>query len=280
MAKTRDIAFHLDPARATALWDQLARRVAAHLSKKYRIDVRKACAVLEEEVFSDWSARISESAYQVSLYRFEGIRSPALFLVEAGSGEIICDLLLGGRPHRLASDDLKFIRTSHAMISSRVEARFIEMIAAQLEDELAAFGAGKFRYYSSEGDIRLYNQIADSEICVSIRFDFDVSDTQTLNINLVLPKAACERLYASKKRVDEYGASRLLVSYQHLANLDVDVSATLAELNMTLKDLVALAPGDLLAIDNESAVLRVEGSPFRRGRLLIGEDGRWVFKPS
>jgi flagellar motor switch protein FliM len=267
------------PATSAALWEQIARKLASVFAKKYRIRIDSAEAVLSSLPFGTWAAQEAEGqACQISLFRIEGIRSPSLFLIRQGSGAAICDLLLGGRPGykggRADKSDASF-----ATITQRIESRFIKVLAAQLADELADWGAGTFRYFSSETDIRLYNQIGPDIPCLSVRFRFLIEGADPVEVVMVVPQAALNRLdRRTGDAADDTAPAQMLVSYKHLENLEVDLSVALADINMTLRELVELMPGDVLAVTSDRGILRVEGKPYKTGELVADGQDQWIFR--
>lgn len=259
-------------ALSPAYWNVTCKKLASTLSKKYRINLGKATAELAVETFAEWSERETAGGLvQINLFRAEGIRSPVFFLMKAASGSVVCNLLLGGTTRQVP-----MAAGEHAPISRQLEARFIKVLAAQIETELASFGLGVLKFYSAETDIRMYNQIPPGISCQTLKLQFTV-DQEVIEVLILLPLDAASRLQPVSD--SNLVPAVTLLSYKHLQDIEVDVSLSLAELQMTLKQLVQLVPGDVLQADStdQGSWLRVEGKPYKSGRLEIDDHKQWNF---
>jgi flagellar motor switch protein FliM len=265
-------------AESEDFWESICKRIVAVLSKKYRLHLDFEQAKLEICTYEQLTERhAGDGHYLASVFRAEGIRSPVFLIVDATSGTSLCNVLLGGN----ASFRVGSVKTTDlqvAPISRQLETRFLQVFAAFMAEELSKFGLGNLRYGSSETDLRLFSQIPADTECLEIKVSFR-SGEQTITVAMFLPFAAVKRLELQKNRKDDSPYVQTL-SYKHLQDLEVDVAVALATLNMTLKDLVTLVPGEILNLDltgSLDAQLMVEGKYFKSGQLKNSADSKWAF---
>jgi flagellar motor switch/type III secretory pathway protein FliN len=261
-----------------AFWEPICKQLMAVLSKKYRLPFVYQSAMASLSTYDALTmSAVAEGPYLASVFRAEGIRSPVFFKVDGRSGARLCHLLLGGSTtgggEAVDSMDLQI-----APISRQLEARFLQVFASFMAGELSKFGLGKLRYGSSETDLRLFSQIPGDINCLQTTVSFLVGELP-IKLAMFLPLDAAKRLALQKNLSDDSQAVHTL-SYKHLQDLEVDVAVALGTLNMTLKELVSLVPGEVLSLDRldaQDAQLRIEGKYFKSGQLENGEDHKWKF---
>lgn len=260
-------------ALSPVFWNVTSKKLASTLSKKYRINLGKTSAELAVESFEAWSARETAGGpVQINLFRAEGIRSPVFFLMKETTGSVVCNLLLGGNLNQGPA-----IAGELAPISRQLASRFVKVLAAGVEAELSSFGLGMLKFCSTDSDIRMFNQISPGINCQTIKLQFE-ADQEVIEVAILLPYAAASRL-APVAPEEQSDPAVTLLSYKHLKDMEVDVSLALSELQMTLKELVQLVPGDVFNAGevSQSGLLRVEGKPYKSGRLGIDDQNRWTF---
>ena len=276
LAKTKKSSSSL--VETPAFWVPVGKRLVAVLSKKYRLPFVFEQATTNIATYESLTeSKVADGSYLASVFRADGIRSPVFFIVDGTSGATLCNVLLGGSA-KTAAPTSERTDLQVAPISRQLETRFLQVFAVLMTDELSKFGLGNLRYGSSESDLRLFSQIPADTECLEIKVSFK-GDEQPVTLTMFLPVGAARRLEL-KKNTKEDGAAVQTLSYKHLQDLEVDVSVALGTLNMTLKDLVSLVPGEILSLDQvgaQDAQLRIEGKYFKSGQLENGADSKWTF---
>ena len=276
LAKTKKLTNSI--ADSEDFWESIGKRLVAVLSKKYRLHLDFKQVKLETCTYEQLTEHhAGDEHYLASVFRAEGIRSPVFLIVDATSGVSLCNVLLGGKA-LLRAGSIETTDLQVAPISRQLETRFLQVFAAFMAEELSKFGFGNLRYGSSETNLRLFSQIPADTECLEIKVSFN-SGEQPITVAMFLPVGAAKRLGLQKNRRDDSTSVQTL-SYKHLQDLEVDVAVALATLNMTLKDLVTLVPGEILNLDQKgslNAQLMVEGKYFKSGQLENSVDSNWTF---
>ncbi len=276
IAKTKKSSATL--SESSSFWEPIGKRLVAVLAKKYRLPFTFQSSDIELSTYEALAeSKAADGSYLASVFRSDGVRSPIFFTIDGVSGASICNILLGGSVKAQATASEK-MDLQVAPITRQLETRFLQVFAGLMKDELAKFGFGNLRYGSSETDLRLFSQIPADTSCVQVRVSFKGGD-QVITLAMFLPADAGKRLGLQKQK-DADSTSVQTLSYKHLQDLEVDVSVALGTLSMTLKELVALIPGEILSLDQlggEDAQLRIEGKYFKSGQLENGDDSKWIF---
>jgi len=267
------------PIDTDSFWEPICKRIISVLSKRYRIPFvfsKSEISTFTYETLTE--TLVGGGPYLASVFRAEGIKSPVFFRVDGHSSANICHTLMGGSagggPGFSEPIDLQI-----APISKKLDVRFMRVFAELIAIELSRYGLGNLRYGSSETDLRLFSQIPVDTNCLHLNLHFKANDLP-VKVSLFLPFDAASRL-TIKKDHDEDVSTVQTLSYMHLQEVEVDLAVALGTLNMSLKELVALAPGELIELDQpgaQGAQLRVEGKFFKSGRLERKEDDTWFFE--
>ncbi|MDP1708251.1 MAG: flagellar motor switch protein FliM [Gammaproteobacteria bacterium] len=206
----------------------------------------------------------------LNMTRIKPLRGTALFILDPKLVFIVVDNYFGG--------DGRF----HAKIEGReftpTELRVVQMILKQaykdLKEAWSPVMPVDFEYLSSEVNPQFANIVSPSEVVVVTTFHIEL-DGGGGDLHVTMPYSMLEPIrelldagvQSDRSEVDERWSHALR---DEMKGAMVEVSSTLLETQLSLRELLTLKPGDVIPVDVPSLVLaRSEDIPIFRGRYGI-----------
>ena len=203
----------------------------------------------------------------MNLVRIRPLRGTALFVFDPKLVFVLVDNFFGGTgrfPTKIEGRDF-----------TPTERRTVHLILEHLFDDLRQAWEPvlkvNFEYQSSEVNPHFANIVSPSEVVVVTVFHVDL-DGGGGDVHITMPYSMIEPIkdlldagvQSDRTERDARWASALR---NEILTADVDLEVTLAEPVITLRDLLELAPGDVIPIDFPPTVLaRTEGIPVFRAK--------------
>ncbi len=259
-----------------------ASGLAAQLAEKLRVDLICDCVGVEQQRFGDWQAHLGSvaSIYVLTLPPFE---VPALLTLSDALLHGAVDRILGGSG-RLEDPLPPATDAVHSVAESFV-GPLVERIWQSL-GELAQFAGRPSRRLASQAMAQI---VGPNDVVLSVYFQVS-GESVNGDLRMVLPFALAEQLTGrlAHGRTPEYdaapGAMREVVR-AGVGEVVMEVGAVLGRTELSLRDLLALAPGDVLTTDRQvgedleitvEGVARLRGELGRRGRQRAVRIGPWI----
>jgi flagellar motor switch protein FliM len=206
------------------------------------------------------------------------LRGTALVVLEPGLVFRVVDNLFGGQGRfhtRIEGRD--FTPTEQRIIQ-----RLLRVVLDEYEKAWAPVFALQLEYVRSEMNTQFANIATPSEVVVASSFSVDLG-TGADDIHICMPYAMLEPvrdiIYSSVQADRSVADDRWLKFIsQQVREAPVELVATLGRTMVTVRDLLILQPGDVLAMDlPESVTAEVEGVPLLKGRYGV-VNGRYALK--
>jgi flagellar motor switch protein FliM len=206
------------------------------------------------------------------------LRGTALVVLEPGLVFRVVDNLFGGQGRfhtRIEGRD--FTPTEQRIIQ-----RLLRVVLDESEKAWAPVFALQLEYVRSEMNTQFANIATPSEVVVASSFSVDLG-TGADDIHICMPYAMLEPvrdiIYSSVQADRSVADDRWLKFIsQQVREAPVELVATLGRTMVTVRDLLILQPGDVLAMDlPESVTAEVEGVPLLKGRYGV-VNGRYALK--
>jgi len=214
----------------------------------------------------------------LNMVRIRPLRGTALFVVDPKLVFILVDNFFGG--------DGRY----HARIEGReftpTEQRVIRMTLDQAFDDLRKAWAPvmplDFEFVNSEVNPQFANIVSPTEVVVVSSFHVEL-DGGGGNLHVTMPYSMIEPirehldagLQSDRSEVDERWNNALS---EEVEVAEVEVSSTLTETTLSLRQVMNLKAGDVIPIEMpEHVLLRAEGIPVVRGKFGVS-DGKNAIK--
>ena len=201
----------------------------------------------------------------LNLVRIKPLRGTALFIIDPKLVFVVVDNFFGG--------DGRYAAKIEGREFTPTEARVIQIMLHQsfkdLKEAWAPVLALDFEYLNSEVNPQFANIVSPTEVVVVTKFHIELEGGGG-DLHVAMPYAMIEPIrelldagvQSDRSEVDERWS---LALREEIKEAQVDLSAVLAETEISLADLGALRPGDVIPIDlPETMVLRVENVPVFR----------------
>lgn len=206
------------------------------------------------------------------------LRGTALIVIEPGLVFRVVDNLFGGQGRfhtRIEGRD--FTPTEQRIIQ-----RLLKVVLEEYEKAWAPVFALQLEYVRSEMNTQFANIATPSEVVVASSFSVDLGSGAD-SIHICMPYAMLEPvrhiIYSSVQADRSVADDRWLkLISQQVREAPVELVATLGRTTVTVRDLLILQPGDVLALDLPELVdAEVEGVPILKGRYGV-MNGRYALK--
>jgi flagellar motor switch protein FliM len=208
----------------------------------------------------------------LNLVKVKPLRGTALFVIDPKLVFILVDNYFGG--------DGKY----HTKIEGReftpTEMRVIEMLLVlafkDLREAWAPVLPIEFEYVNSEVNPQFANIVSPSEVVVVTTFHVELEGGGG-DLHITMPYSMVEPIrevldagvQSDRSDIDERWVHSLR---EDMKETEVEISSTLLETKLTLKDVLNMKPGDIIHIDlPEKALMLVEDIPLFRGYYGIHE---------
>ncbi len=206
----------------------------------------------------------------LNMVRLPPLRGTGLLVIDAKLVFALVDNFFGG--------DGRFYTRIEGREFTAMENRVIQMALerafADMEDAWSPVMPLKFEYTNSEVNPQFANIVSPTEVVVVTTFVLDL-DGVGGEIHLTMPYAMIEPirelldagLQSDRSDRDDRWVRSIRAE---INNAPLDVSATLVEFAVGLRDLINIKPGDILPVDlPEMVQLCAEGVPVFEGRFGI-----------
>ena len=206
------------------------------------------------------------------------LRGQALVICEPSLVFTIIDNLFGGsgRIHtRIEGRDF-------SATEQRIILRIVELIAEEYRKAWDGVYPINFEYVRSEMHTQFANIATPSEIMVTASFDIEIGDSGGA-MHICIPYSTLEpirEMLYSSVRADQQQTDRRWVNLltQQLKSADVNLVAEFAGAEATVKQLLALKPGDFIGLDlPETVIAKVDKVPLFECHYGVSS-GRYAIK--
>lgn len=246
-------------------FESAGKALSATISDKLRLDTRCDCVAVEQQRFGTW---IEQLPGPVAIYvlRMEPFKQPVLFTASTSLLYGAVDRILGGSG-RVTKVPKDFTQAEFTVADALV-APCLDRIVESLRDVLPLQWSVESRFCNPSAAQILPSQ----DIVLSVYFqaagEFLIGD-----LRLLLPFASLEP-YIEKFSKDSVtrldpGAMRDKVA-RTVRGVPLDIAVELGGSRITLRQLLRLQAGDVIALDTRfgsPAVLPVQGRPKFRGQI-------------
>jgi len=208
----------------------------------------------------------------LNLVRVKPLRGTALFILDPKLVFILVDNFFGG--------DGRYPAKIEGREFTPTEQRVIQMILQQsfrdLKQAWAPVLPVEFEYMSSEVNPHFANIVSPTEVVVVTTFHVELEGGGG-DFHVTLPYAMVEPIreildagvQSDRTDVDERWVTALR---EEIKESEVELSSTLTETEITLREVLNLKAGDVIPIDVPGAVtLRAENIPVFRGRFGVAQ---------
>ncbi len=206
----------------------------------------------------------------LNMVKVPPLRGTALFVIDPKLVFTVVDTFFGG--------DGKFYAKIEGREFTPTENRVIQMLLQEvfacLEEAWAPVMKLRFEYLNSEVNPQFANIVSPSEIVVVSKFDIDLEGGSG-SLHVTMPYSMIEPIrdlldagvQSDRADADERWGIALR---EEIKQAQVEASATLVEKQMTLGDILALEPGDIIPVDlPEEVELQVEEVPVFKGQFGV-----------
>src|SRR5262245_49373708 len=246
-------------------FDSAGKALSATISEKLRLDTRCDCVAVDQQRFGAW---IEQLPGPVAIYalRMEPFKQPVLFTASTSLLYGAVDRILGGSG-RVTKVPKDFTQAEFTVADALV-GPCLDRIVESLRDVLPLKWSIENRFCNPS----LAQILPSQDIVLSVYFqaagEFLIGD-----LRLLLPFSSLEAHLEkfskdSVTRLDP-GAMREQVA-RTVRGVPLDVAVELGGARITLRQLLRLQAGDVIALDTRfgsPAVLPVQGQPKFRGQI-------------
>jgi flagellar motor switch protein FliM len=246
-------------------FESAAKMLSATISDKLRLDTRCDCVAVEQHRFGPWLEHLPGPS-AIYVVKMEPFRLPVLFIASTSLLYGAVDRILGGSG-RVTKVPKDFTQAEYTVADALV-GPCLDRIVESLEDVVPLKWTIDNRVCSPS----MAQILPSQDIVLSVYFqtsgEFLIGD-----LRLVLPFAAMEpyleRLGADGASRLEPGSMRELVA-RSVRGVPLDLAVELGNARITLRQLLELQAGDVVALDTRlgtPAVVPVQGRPKFRGQV-------------
>lgn len=246
------------------LHESFARNFGASLSVFLRTIVEVKVATCEQMTYSEFTSGLPNPT-SFNLLDADGLEGQMCLEISPLIIYPIIDRLLGG-----SSQDLFIPQRPMTLIETRLIGNVIRRGLTALSEAWAGIRKLEFRVAATESNPQLVQIVPPNEVVVVIGFELKTTN-RAGTMNLCIPYNVIEPVMEHLSSQSWFAASRNQKSAQMeqqlsrgLSRAPVEITGLLAQTTMTLSDLLALAPGDVVVTEKPAArpvVLCVEGEP-------------------
>lgn len=253
------------PASLVNLYGKLCRRMAEAASEMLRREVTVGLDSLRRHRYDDYLATINEPVC-INTISARGLPGVGLVVMDATLSSTIVEHYYGGGQPPAPADDRPLTPAEMRMC-----AVFLDLVLRQLTQVWSTVDDISFQAVSVETNPRLVTVAAPSESMLVAKLAIGIGEAACqchVSVPLTMLAPVRAKLAAS-------GQGRLAGRDQFLASVraqlrgvSVELVGTLCEIPLTLREVVALAPGDVLPVDlPESVALCADDIPVLLGRF-------------
>ncbi|WP_430459782.1 flagellar motor switch protein FliM [Thalassolituus sp. LLYu03] len=208
----------------------------------------------------------------LNLVKMRPLRGTALFILDAKLVFKLVDNFFGGDGRHAKIEGREFTPT---------EVRVVQLVLSQIfKDMIEAWAPVMkldFEYVGSEVNPAMANIVSPSEVVVVSTFHIEL-DGGGGDLHLTFPYSMIEPIRevldaGVQSDVDDVDERWLQSLREDILDARVPIHGTLVEREITLREVAALKPGDVIPVDiPEEFILQANGVPVFRGKMGISNE--------
>jgi flagellar motor switch protein FliM len=247
------------------IYDRFARHLRATLYGLLRREVTIELAGVDSRKFADYSAELPAHC-GLHLAKMRPLHGTVLFLLQPTLIYLLVDSFFGGDAQDAMSDETRELTPAELRITRII----VQNATKNLEQAWAPVLQVELEHTASETNPHFINIASPRETVIIAKFYVSFG-AQGGEFHLVVPYAMIEPI---REMLDTGMCSDRDDAAGHwgdhlgesLQAVNVELKATMVEAELSLRDVLQLTPGDVIAVDLPGeAALGVGGAPLFRG---------------
>ena len=203
----------------------------------------------------------------LNLVKIKPLRGTALFILDAKLVFKLVDNVFGGDGRHAKIEGREFTPTELRVVRMVLEQAFID-----LKEAWQAIMEVNFEYINSEVNPAMANIVGPSEAIVVSTFHIEL-DGGGGDLHVTMPYSMIEPVREMldagfQSDLDDQDERWVKALREDLLDVDVPLSATVARRQLRLRDILHMAPGDIIPVDlPEELIMRANGVPSFKVKL-------------
>lgn len=203
----------------------------------------------------------------LNLVKIKPLRGTALFILDAKLVFKLVDNFFGGDGRHAKIEGREFTPTELRVVRMVLEQAFID-----LKEAWQAIMEVNFEYINSEVNPAMANIVGPSEAIVVSTFHIEL-DGGGGDLHVTLPYSMIEPVREMldagfQSDLDDQDERWVKALREDLLDVDVPLSATVARRQLRLRDILHMAPGDIIPVElPEELIMRANGVPSFKVKL-------------
>ena len=203
----------------------------------------------------------------LNLVKIKPLRGTALFILDAKLVFKLVDNFFGGDGRHAKIEGRVFTPTELRVVRMVLEQAFID-----LKEAWQAIMEVNFEYINSEVNPAMANIVGPSEAIVVSTFHIEL-DGGGGDLHVTMPYSMIEPVREMldagfQSDLDDQDERWVKALREDLLDVDVPLSATVARRQLRLRDILHMAPGDIIPVDlPEELIMRANGVPSFKVKL-------------
>ena len=203
----------------------------------------------------------------LNLVKIKPLRGTALFILDAKLVFKLVDNFFGGDGRHAKIEGREFTPTELRVVRMVLEQAFID-----LKEAWQAIMEVNFEYINSEVNPAMANIVGPSEAVVVSTFHIEL-DGGGGDLHVTMPYSMIEPVREMldagfQSDLDDQDERWVKALREDLLDVDVPLSATVARRQLRLRDILHMAPGDIIPVDlPEELIMRANGVPSFKVKL-------------
>ena len=203
----------------------------------------------------------------LNLVKIKPLRGTALFILDAKLVFKLVDNFFGGDGRHAKIEGREFTPTELRVVRMVLEQAFID-----LKEAWQAIMEVNFEYINSEVNTAMANIVGPSEAIVVSTFHIEL-DGGGGDLHVTMPYSMIEPVREMldagfQSDLDDQDERWVKALREDLLDVDVPLSATVARRQLRLRDILHMAPGDIITVDlPEELIMRANGVPSFKVKL-------------
>ena len=203
----------------------------------------------------------------LNLVKIKPLRGTALFILDAKLVFKLVDNFFGGDGRHAKIEGREFTPTELRVVRMVLEQAFID-----LKEAWQAIMEVNFEYINSEVNPAMANIVGPSEAIVVSTFHIEL-DGGGGDLHVTMPYSMIEPVREMldagfQSDLDDHDERWVKALREDLLDVDVPLSATVARRQLRLRDILHMAPGDIIPVDlPQELIMRANGVPSFKVKL-------------
>ncbi|OEC47906.1 flagellar motor switch protein FliM [Pseudomonas sp. AP42] len=203
----------------------------------------------------------------LNLVKIKPLRGTALFILDAKLVFKLVDNFFGGDGRHAKIEGREFTPTELRVVRMVLEQAFID-----LKEAWQAIMEVNFEYINSEVNPAMANIVGPSEAIVVSTFHIEL-DGGGGDLHVTMPYSMIEPVREMldagfQSDLDDQDERWVKALREDLLDVDVPLSATVARRQLRLRDILHMAPGDIIPVDlPDELIMRANGVPSFKVKL-------------